>query len=73
MADDNVIQMRPKAEARGHNDIVKELVAARYYSRQILSWAIDPSLKGTIPNDGLMAGVLVELCHRLDALENPKR
>ena len=52
-------------------EIVADLIARRHFSRQLLAWAYsdDLAVKGTVPNDALLAGVLVEVCERLDVIE----
>lgn len=56
-----------------HNAIIDEMVEARHFSSQLLAWAADPNQSNTIPNVPLLAGVLVELCKRVDEIEKGER
>lgn len=59
-----------KAElAEAHSKSIADAIASRRFSTQLLAWARDPELMGTVPNDGLMAGVLVDLCTRMNEME----
>ena len=54
-------------------EAITKLVDSRHFSSQLLAWASDPNLVDTIPNVPLLAGVLVEICHRMNALESRRR
>ena len=56
-----------------HNAVIDEMVEARHFSSQLLAWAADPNQSNTIPNVQLLAGVLVEICKRVDELETGER
>lgn len=52
-----------------HKKAIHDLVKVKHYSSQLLEWAYDPEMLGTVPNNALLAGVLVEVCERLNTLE----
>lgn len=59
-----------KAEiAAAHAESIAAAVASRRFSSQLLAWSRDATMMQTIPNEAMLAGVLVELCERLNIIE----
>lgn len=58
-----------EAAKEEHRTAVAAMIEKRHFTSQLLSWAHDPAMQGTVPNTALLAGALVEIATRLEAIE----